>query len=102
MAYLLLHNLFFHQCDLVVQVAFRAKAVFLAEVLPVLVDVRQFLCASRVSADSLRCHFGMEGSRLFDIYKLLPGVFQSQPSPFYAKNTERLASSHLGLRREVS
>jgi len=43
--------------------AFGADVVFRAEVPPVLVEVRWFLCASSVSADSLLCHFDMEGSR---------------------------------------
>jgi hypothetical protein len=31
-----------------------------------LVEVRRFLCTSSVSADSWLCHFGIEGSHLFD------------------------------------
>jgi hypothetical protein len=58
-----------------VQVAFRAVMAFRAEVLPVLVDVRRLLCASSVSADALLYHFGMEGSRPYDFYKPLQGVF---------------------------
>jgi hypothetical protein len=50
----------------VAQVAFQVEALFRAEVLPVLVEVRRFLCATRVSVDSLLCHFGMEGSHPFD------------------------------------
>jgi hypothetical protein len=42
------------------------------------VEVRWFLCTSSVSADSLLCHFGMEGSRLIDFYRPLPGVIVSQ------------------------
>jgi hypothetical protein len=62
----------------------------------VLVEVRQFLCTSSVSADSLQCHFGMEGSHPFDYYKPFQGVFLSQPSPFYAQETQLIASSLLG------
>jgi hypothetical protein len=53
----------------VAHVAFRVEAAFWADVPPVQVEVRRFLCASSVSADSLLCHFGMEGSSLFDFYK---------------------------------
>jgi hypothetical protein len=96
MAYLLFHNFRFPQRHLVAQVAFRA------EVPPVLEEVRRFLCASSGSADSLLYHFGMEGSRPYDFCKPLPGVFPSQPSPSDAQETQLLASSLLGLRREVS
>ena len=101
MAYHLFHNFRFRQCHLVAQEAFRAEEVFQAEVLPVLVEVRRFLCASSVSADSLLCHFGMEGSHPCDIYKPLLGVFPSQLSPFYAQGPQLLASSLLGLRHEI-
>jgi len=62
----------------VLQVAFWVEAAFQTGVLLVLVQVRQFLCTSSMSADSMQCHFSMEGSRLFDIYKPLPGVFYSR------------------------
>jgi len=77
MAYLRFCNVRFPQCALVAQVAFRVEITFLAEVPPVLVAVRQILDASSVSADSLLYHFGMEGSRPYDSYKLLPDVFSS-------------------------
>jgi hypothetical protein len=64
--------------------------------------VHLFLCVSSVSADSLRCHFGKEGSRAFGYDEALPGVFVSQPSPFYAQETQHPASSLLGPRRVVS
>jgi hypothetical protein len=83
-------------------VAFWVEAVFWAEVPPVLVEVRLFLCTSSVSADSLLCHFGIEGSHLFDFYKPLPGVFLSQPSPFGDQETQLLASSLLGIPCKVS
>jgi hypothetical protein len=101
MAYLLFHNFHVRHCHLVAQVAFRVEAAFRAKVPPVLVEVRQILCASSMSTDSLLCHFGMEGSRPFDFYQPLSGVFQSQPSPFNAQEPQLLASSLLGLRREV-
>jgi hypothetical protein len=81
---------------------FRVEAAFWAEVLPVLVEVRQLLCASSVSADSLLCHFGMDGSHLFDFYRPLPGVFVMQPSLFDDQECQLLAPSLLGLRRQVS
>jgi len=58
MAYLLFHNFHVHQCHPVVQVAFWVEMAFRAEGPPVLVEVRQFLCASGVSVDSLLRHFG--------------------------------------------
>jgi len=55
-----------------------------------------------MSADSLLCHFGKEGSRAFGYDEALPGVFVSQPSPFNAQETQHPASSLLGPRRVVS
>jgi hypothetical protein len=81
MACLLFHNICFPQHHLVAQV------VFWAEMPPVLVEVRRFLCASSVSEDSFVYHFGKEGSRLYDFCKPLPGVFPSQPSPSDAQET---------------
>jgi hypothetical protein len=75
---------------------------FRAEVTPDVVGVRQFLCASSVSADSLLYHFAMEGSRPYDFYKPLPGVFPMQPSPSFAQETQLLASFLLRLRHKVS
>jgi len=89
-------NFQFPHCDQVAQMAFWAK------VRPVLVEVRWFLCAFSMSADSLLCHFGMESSRLCDFNKPLPGVFLSQPSPIHAQETLLLTSSLLGLRCKVS
>ena len=60
------------------------------------------LRVSSMSADSLRCHFGKEGSRTLGFDKALPGVFVSQPSPFCAKETQHHASVLLGPRRVVS
>jgi hypothetical protein len=73
-----------------------------AEMPPVLMEVWRFLSASSVSAHSLLCHFGMEGSCLFDFYKPLPGVILLQPSPFDDPETQHLASCLRGLLREVS
>jgi hypothetical protein len=81
MAYLVFHNFHFGQHHLVVQVA------MWAEVLPVLVEVNWFLCASSVSAHSLVCHCGMEGSQWYDCYKPLLGVILSQLSPFHTQDT---------------
>jgi hypothetical protein len=80
----------------VVQVAFQA------EVQPVLEEVRRFLCASSGPTHSLLYHVGIEGSRLYDFCKPLPGVFPSQRSPSDAQETRLLTSSLLGLRRDVS
>jgi len=96
MAYLLFHKFHFPQRQLGAQMAFRA------EVPPVLEEVRRFLCASSGSPDSLLYHFGMEGSWPNDFCKPLPGVIPSQPSTSDAQETQLLASSLLGLRREVS
>jgi len=83
-------------------VAFRAEVVFRAKVPPILVEARRFLCAFRVSADSLLYNWAMVGSRPYDFYEPLPGVFLSQPSSCYAEETKPLASSLLKHRREVS
>jgi hypothetical protein len=92
-AYLLFRTSHRHQ---LAQVAIRAA------VGPVLVEVHPCLCASSMSLDFLWCHFGKEGSRPFDFREPLPGVFRSQPSPCYARETQHPASSLLVLRREVS
>jgi len=69
MAYLQFHNFPFPSGHQVAQEAFRAEVAFLVEVQPVLVEVRRIHSASSVSADSLPCHFGMEGSSQYDFYK---------------------------------
>jgi len=87
-----------------------APVVFRVEVALVLVsavcvgpgEVCPCLCASSVSVNSLRCHFGKEGSRQFDCHKPSPGVILSQLSPFYAQETQHPASSLPGLLGEVS
>ena len=66
------------------------------------VEVHLFLCVSSVSADYLWCHGGKAGSRTFGFDEALPGVFVSQPPPFYAQETQHPTSSHLGPRRVVS
>jgi len=66
------------------------------------VGVHLFLCVSRVSPASLRCHFGKEVSRPFGFDLALPGVFVSQPSPFGAQETQHPASSLLRAQRVVS
>jgi len=48
------------------------------------VEVHLFPCVSSMSADSLGCHFGNEGSRPFGFDEALPGVPVSQPSPVCA------------------
>jgi hypothetical protein len=48
------------------------------------VEVYLFLSVSSMSADSLRCHFGKEGSRTFGFDEALPGVFLLHTSPFCA------------------
>jgi len=83
------------------EVGFRAAVGFQMEVPPVLVEVRWLRWASSVSAVSLLCHVCMEGSRPYDFYKPLQGVFPSQPTPFYLQETQLLASSLLRLRHEV-
>jgi len=66
------------------------------------VEVHLFLCVSIVSADTLQCHFGKEGSRIFGFDEALPGVFVSEPSPFYALDTQHPALSLLRPRGVVS
>jgi hypothetical protein len=50
------------------------------------VEVFLFLCVSSVSADSLRCDFGMDGSRMFGFDEALPGIFVLQPLTFVPRN----------------
>jgi hypothetical protein len=57
------------------EIAYRAEMAFQVEVPLVLLEVRRFHCASSLSVDSLLYCFGMEGSRPYDFYKPLPGVF---------------------------
>jgi hypothetical protein len=52
-----------------------AQVAIWAAVASVLVKVHPCLCASTVSLDFLRCHFGKEGSCPFDFREQLPGVF---------------------------
>jgi hypothetical protein len=66
------------------------------------VEVQLVMCVSRVFADSLRCHFGKEGSLMFGFDEALPGVFVSQASPSCAQETQHPASSLLGPRRVFS
>jgi len=80
----------------VVQVAFQAS------VAPVVVQVHPCLCASSESLDSLLCQFGKEDSHLFDFPEPLPGVFLSQPSPSYARETQYHATSLPELLRMVT
>ena len=78
------------------------EAAFQAEVAPGLVEVDPFLCASSVSDDSSMCHVGKEGSRLFGSHEPLTGDDPSQPSPFYAQDTQVPTLSLLRLQHEVS
>jgi hypothetical protein len=102
MAYLLFHKFRFPRHHLGAQVAFRAQMSFWAEASPVQVEVQRFLCTSSVSADSLQYHLGVEGSWLYVVFKPLPGVLPSQPSPSDGQENQLLISSLLRLRREVS
>jgi hypothetical protein len=86
MAYLPFHNFRFLQCYLV------AEGAFWAEVPPILVEMRRFLCTSSESANSLVYHFGMEGSLPYDFCKQLPDVIPSQPLPFDAQEIQFLES----------
>ena len=65
-------------------------------------EVHLLLYVSRVSPDLFHCQLGTERIRPFDFDEASPGVVLSHPSPFYAVETENLASSLLGLRCEVS
>jgi len=65
-------------------------------------EVRLFIFVPSMSADCLRCHFGMEVSRTFGFDETLPGVFVTRPSRCYVKDTQHPASSLLGPRRVVS
>ena len=67
-AYLLFHNIHFHQCHLVAQVVILAEVACRVEVAPVPMEVHWFLCASSVPADSLLCHIRIKGSRPYYFY----------------------------------
>jgi len=86
------------------QVAFQVEVeLFLMSAVWVgLEEVRPCPCASSLSVDSWRCHFGKEGSRQFDFDKPLPGVVLLQLSPFYAQEIQHPASSLPRLLREAS
>jgi len=84
------------------EIAFRMEAAFRVDMPRVLVEVCRFLSASGVSADCFLCDLSLEGRRPYDFYKPLLGVFLLQPSPFYAQDTQLLASSVLRLRHEGS
>jgi hypothetical protein len=60
------------------------------------VEVHMSLGFSSLSADSLRCHLGKEGSLTCGFNEALPGVFVLQTSPFYRQETQHAASSRLG------
>jgi hypothetical protein len=68
------------------QLACRAevKSALLSAIFVGRVEVHQIVCVSSVSADSLQCHVGKEGSWTFGFDEALPGVFVSLPSPFDA------------------
>jgi len=66
------------------------------------VEMHLFLCISRVSADSVRCHFGKEGIRPSRFDEAWRGVGILQPSPSYAPETQHPASSVLESLRKVS
>jgi len=91
-------------CHRMAQVAFWVEVawVLVAPVCVGLEEVRPCLCASRVSVDSLRCHFGKEGGRRFGFHKPSPGVIILQLSPFYAQQIQHPTSSLPGLLRKVS
>jgi hypothetical protein len=52
--------------------------------------------------DSLRWHFGKEGSKMFGYDEALPGVSILQPSPVYSQETQHPAYSLLGPRGKIS
>jgi len=77
------------------------KYILLIEL--VLVEVHLYHCTSSVSANTLLCHLGREGSHQFEFHKLLPSDFPLQPSPFYSQETQLpTSSSHLGVWHKVS
>jgi hypothetical protein len=65
-----------------------AEVVFRAEVMSVVVEVHQSICASSVTVDDLRCHCGKEGSCPFDFREPLLGVFRLHTSPCNAWETQ--------------
>jgi hypothetical protein len=78
-----------------------AQVPIWARVAPIVVEVHLCLWVSNVSVDDLHCHFGKECSCPFDFRKPLPGVFPSQPTLYYAQETQYPASSLLELWLKV-
>ena len=74
----------------------QVSAVFIG-----LVQVLLFHCAWSVSANSLVCNIGNEGSHPCDICEPQPGVFLSHPSPFNDQKTQLPTSSLDRLHGEV-
>jgi len=91
-------------CHRMVHEAFRVDvALVLASAVSVrLQEVRLCISAYSVSVDSLRCHFGKEGSRQIDFHQPLPLVVLMQPSPFCAKQIPPIAASLPGLLCEFA
>jgi hypothetical protein len=79
-----------------------AQVAIRAEVVAILVEVHLCLSASSESVDFVWCYLDKEGRSLFDIQAPLAGVFQSQPSRCYARETPCSAASVLGRRLDFS
>ena len=94
-AHLLFWSFESSDCHQVAQVAFQAP------VAPVMVEVHLCLCTPSESVNSLLCHFDKDDSRPFDFHEPLPGVFPSQGSLCYARETQHPASFLFGLWQEV-
>jgi len=78
------------------------QLVFQAKVPLVLMEVCPFVYAFSISAGSLLCHFGKKCSWQVDIHKPLPHVLLSQPSLFYAEETQLPTTSPLAVQLEVT
>jgi hypothetical protein len=65
-------------------------------------EVNLYLCVSSGSADCLQCYFGREGIQQFGFDEVYPCVFLSQPSPYYAQETQQSGFSSLSPQHMVS
>ena len=83
------------QCLWVAQFAFWVEvvSVLVSAVRVILVDMHLCLHTSSVSADSLLCHLGKEGSHQVNCHEPEPGVMLLRPYHWYAQETQLPASS---------
>jgi hypothetical protein len=78
------------KCYRLGQVVFTADMVWALESAACVsyAEVLLFVCIASMYADFLRCHLDRVGIWLCGFDEALPGVFLSQPSPFYTYETQ--------------